>query len=153
MNSVSEQRSQVLPADQYVGHGGPLDGAVAAESEAGLAVDVLRVSDVRAVIALIDGHVYPCSFGVRLQIKQETTTTVKVTLLSKHDAQTSAQTNTFVPHHIVEDEAGMGEFEVFEQAVEFAAVQRTPGTVKIISRLGLLPCVIVVQELNKDTVL
>lgn len=61
--------------------------------------------------------------------------------------------HTFVPHHIVEDEAGMGEFEVFEQAVEFAAVQRTPGTVKIISRLSLLPCVIVVQELNKDTVL
>lgn len=81
-------------------------------------MDVLRVSDVRAVIALIDGHVYPRSFGVR---------------------------------HIVEDEAGMGEFEVFEQAVEFAAVQRTPGTVKIISRLGLLPCVIVVQELIKYT--
>lgn len=82
-----------------MGHGGPLDGAVAAESEAGLAVDVLRVSDVRAVIALIDGHVYPCSFGVRLQIKQETTTTVKVTLLSKHDAQTSAQTHVCSSPH------------------------------------------------------
>lgn len=46
----------------------PLDWAIAAESKAGLAVDVLRVADVRAVIALIDGHVYPCSFGVRLQI-------------------------------------------------------------------------------------
>lgn len=44
----------------------------------------------------------------------------------------------------------MGEFEVFEQAVEFAAVQSAPGTVKIISGLCLLPCVVVVQELNKD---
>lgn len=55
-----------------------------------------------------------------------------------------------VPYHIVEDEAGMREFEVFEQAVEFAAVQGAPGTVKIISCLRLLPCVIVVQELNTD---
>lgn len=56
-----------------------------------------------------------------------------------------------VPYHIVEDEAGVGEFEVFEQAVEFAAIQGTPGTVKVISCLCLLPCVIVVQELNTDT--
>lgn len=54
------------PADQYVGHSRPLHGAVAAESEARLAVDVLRVADVRAVVALVDGHVYPCSFRVRL---------------------------------------------------------------------------------------
>ena len=39
---------------------------------------------------------------------------------------------------------------MFEQAVEFAAVQGTPGTMKIVSRLSLLPCVVVVQELNKD---
>lgn len=52
--------------------------------------------------------------------------------------------------HIAEDEAGMGEFEVFEQAVEFAAVQSAPGTVEIISGLRLLPCVVVVQELNKN---
>lgn len=55
-----------------------------------------------------------------------------------------------VTHHIAEDKAGMGEFEVFEEAVEFAAVQGAPGTVKIISRLRLLPGVVVVQELNKD---
>lgn len=55
-----------------------------------------------------------------------------------------------VPYHVVEDEAGMGEFEVFEEAVEFAAVQGTPGTVKIISGLRLLPCVVVVQELDRD---
>ena len=59
------------------------------------------------------------------------------------------QTHSF-PHHIVEDEAGVGEFEVFEQAVEFAAVQGTPGTVKIVSGLRLLPRVVVVQELNTD---
>lgn len=40
---------------------------------------------------------------------------------------------------------------MFEQAVEFAAIQGTPGTVKIISCLGLLPRVIVVQELNTNT--
>lgn len=55
-----------------------------------------------------------------------------------------------VPYHIVENEAGVGQFEVFEQAVEFAAVQSTPGTVKIVSRLRLLPRVIVVKELNKN---
>lgn len=53
------------------------------------------------------------------------------------------------PYHIVEDETGVGEFEVFEQAIEFAAVERTPGTVKIISCLRLLPRVVVVQELTR----
>lgn len=56
----------------------------------------------------------------------------------------------WVSYHVVEDEAGVGHFEVFEQAVEFAAIQGTPGTVKVISRFCLLPCVIVVQELNMD---
>lgn len=54
-------------------------------------------------------------------------------------------------YHIVENEAGVGEFEVFEKAVEFAAVQGTPGTVEIISCLGLLPSVVVVQELSEIT--
>lgn len=53
-------------------------------------------------------------------------------------------------HHVVEDEAGVGEFEVFEEAVEFAAVQGAPGTVKVVSRLRLLPGVVVVQELHRD---
>lgn len=44
----------------------------------------------------------------------------------------------------------MGELEVFEQAVEFAAVQRAPGTVEIVSGLRLLPGVVVVQELSKN---
>lgn len=44
----------------------------------------------------------------------------------------------------------MGEFEVLQQAVEFAAVQRTPGTVKVISRLRLLPRIIVVQKLEEE---
>lgn len=35
-----------LPANQYVSYSGPLDWAVAAESKAGLAVDVLRVANV-----------------------------------------------------------------------------------------------------------
>lgn len=62
----SHCQTATSPADQYVGHGRPLHGAVAAESEAWLAVDVLRVANVRAVVALVDGHVYPCSFRVRL---------------------------------------------------------------------------------------
>lgn len=52
--------------------------------------------------------------------------------------------------HIAEDEARMREFEVFEEAVEFAAVQSAPGTVEVISGLRLLPRVVVVQELNKN---
>lgn len=60
------RRRRWLPAHQYVRDSGPLHGPVAAESEAGLAVDVLRVPHVGAVVALVDGHVYPRSFGVRL---------------------------------------------------------------------------------------
>lgn len=48
-------------------HRCPLDWSVAAEGEAGLAVDVLRVTHIGAVIALVYGHVYPGSFGVRLR--------------------------------------------------------------------------------------
>lgn len=52
-------------------HSSPLDGAVAAESEAGLAVDVLGVAHVGAVVALIDGHVYPSTFRVRLETQRD----------------------------------------------------------------------------------
>lgn len=37
---------------------------------------------------------------------------------------------------------------MLEEAVEFTAVQRAPRTVKVISGLRLLPCVIVVEELE-----
>lgn len=50
-----------------MGHCSPLHWTVAAESKAGLTVDVLRVADIRAVIALIYGHIYSRSFRVRLQ--------------------------------------------------------------------------------------
>lgn len=142
---------QKLPADQYVGHCGPLHWAVAAERKAGLTVDVLRVADVRAIIALIDGHIYSSSFRVRLQKKSQNVT-------QKVSAPTSQNFLTlcgFVfplarTDHIAEDEARMREFEVLEQAVEFAAVQSAPGTVEIVSGLRLLPCVVVVQELHKN---
>lgn len=70
MNTATEEVTS-LPANQYVSNSGPLDWAIAAESKAGLTVDVLRVANVWAVIALIYGHIYPCSFGVRLQIKKK----------------------------------------------------------------------------------
>lgn len=47
-----------------------LHRAVAAESKAWLTVNVLRVANIRAIVALVDGHVYPCTFGVRLQEKE-----------------------------------------------------------------------------------
>lgn len=53
-------------------------------------------------------------------------------------------------HHVAEDEAGVGELEVLEEAVEFAAVQGAPGAVKVVSRLRLLPGVVVVQKLHED---
>lgn len=52
--------------------------------------------------------------------------------------------------HIAEDEAGVGELEVLEQAVELAAVQSAPGAVEVVSGLRLLPRVVVVQELNEN---
>lgn len=60
--------SPCLPGNQYVSDRRPLHRPVSAESEARLAVDVLRIADVRAVIALVDGHVYSRSFGVRLKV-------------------------------------------------------------------------------------
>lgn len=54
------------PADDHVGDGRPLDRPVPAEGEARLAVDVLRVSCVRAVVALVDGDLDLRSFGVGL---------------------------------------------------------------------------------------
>ncbi len=36
---------------------------------------------------------------------------------------------SYCAHHIVKDESAVGEFEVFQQAVEFTAVERAPGTV------------------------
>lgn len=54
-------------------------------------------------------------------------------------------------HHVVEDETGVGQLEVFQQAVELPAVQRAPGTVEVISSLRLLPGVVVVLELGRKT--
>lgn len=54
-------------------------------------------------------------------------------------------------HHVVEDEAGVGQFEVFDQTVELPAVQRAPGTVEVVSGLRLLPRVVVVLELDGRT--
>lgn len=42
----------------------------------------------------------------------------------------------------------MRELEVLEEAVELTAVQCAPGTVQVLSGLRLLPCVIVIQELQ-----
>lgn len=70
------------------------------------------------------------------------------------DVSTSpASLSLCLAHHVVEDEAGVRQFEVFEQTVELPAVQRTPGTVEVVSGLRLLPRVVVVLELNrrKDT--
>lgn len=50
-------------------------------------------------------------------------------------------------HHVVEDEAAVREFEVFEEAIEFLAVQRAPRAVQVITGLCLLPRVIVIQKL------
>lgn len=55
-----------MPADEDVGDRRPLDGAVPAESEARLAVDVLRVSCVRTIVTLVDGDLDLCSFRMRL---------------------------------------------------------------------------------------
>lgn len=55
-----------------MGDGSPLDGAIAAEGEPGLAVDVLGIPNIRAVVTLVYGHVYPCPFGMRLRNTKET---------------------------------------------------------------------------------
>lgn len=39
---------------------------------------------------------------------------------------------------------------MFEEAVKFTAVKRTPGTVQVVSSLRLLPRVIVIQKLQGD---
>jgi len=54
------------PADQDAGDGRPLDGAVPAEGEARLVVDVLGVSCVRAIVTLVDGDLDLRSFGMGL---------------------------------------------------------------------------------------
>lgn len=61
----------VLPADEDVGDGGPLDGAVATEGKSRLAVDVLRIPYVRAVVTFVYGNIYSCTFGMRLRGKSE----------------------------------------------------------------------------------
>lgn len=56
----------------------------------------------------------------------------------------------YCAHHVVKDESTVGEFEVFQQAVEFTAVERAPGTVQVVSGLCLLTSIIVVQKLDKQ---
>lgn len=54
-------------------------------------------------------------------------------------------------HHVVEDEAGVRQFEVFDETVELPAVEGAPGTVEVVSGLRLLPRVAVVLELDRHT--
>ncbi len=58
--------NQHRPADKEVCNWSPLHWAVTAEGKARLAVDVLRVANIRAVIAFINRHIYPGSFRMRL---------------------------------------------------------------------------------------
>lgn len=60
-----------------------------------------------------------------------------------------ATAGVHLSHHVVEDEAGVGQFEVFEETVQLPAVQCAPRTVEVIPGLGLLPCVVVVLKLGK----
>lgn len=71
--SAKLRSDRVTPADEDVGDGGPLDGAVATEGESRLAMDVLRISHVRAVITFVYGHVYSRPFGMRLSGKARRT--------------------------------------------------------------------------------
>lgn len=65
---MAVEQEQSLPGNQYVSNRGSFDWSISAKSKAGLAVDVLRVANIGAIIAFIDGHVYPRSFRVRLNI-------------------------------------------------------------------------------------
>lgn len=56
-----------IPTNKYVGDSCPLNRAVAAKGKARLAMDVLRIANIWAIIALIYGHVYPSTFRVRLE--------------------------------------------------------------------------------------
>lgn len=61
-----------VPADQKVGDSGSLHGAVPAEGEARLAVDVLRISCIRPIVTLVDRDLDLCSFGMGLPKIRET---------------------------------------------------------------------------------
>lgn len=132
--------------------GRPLDRPVPAEGEARLAVDVLRVPCVRAIVALVDGDLDLRSFRMGLPRigrgtekyqtdRNNIETTYSLIFLSVCFFNVH-------PHHVVENEAGVRQFEVFEQTVELPAVQRAPGTVQVVPGLRLLPRVIVVLELE-----
>lgn len=54
-------------------------------------------------------------------------------------------------HHVGEDEAGVGQLEVFDQTVELPAVEGAPGTVEVVSGLRLLLRVAVVLKLDGNT--
>ena len=56
-------------------------------------------------------------------------------------------------HSVGEDEASMTKLQMFEQAVELTTIDRAPGTVQILSRLSLLPRVVVVNKLVKNPLL
>lgn len=64
--SLSFTFNQHRPADKEVCNWSPLHWAVTAEGKARLAVDFLRVANIRAVIAFINRHIYPGSFRMRL---------------------------------------------------------------------------------------
>lgn len=70
-------------------------------------------------------------------------------LWSNWQCKTWAQQLVYISHHVVEDEAGVGQFEVFDETVQLPAVQCAPRTVEVIPGLGLLPCVVVVLKLGK----
>ncbi len=54
-------------------------------------------------------------------------------------------------YNVSEVESWMRCAQVFEQTEQLHAVERAPWTMQVVSRLCLLPCVVVVHKLVKDT--
>ena len=52
-------------------------------------------------------------------------------------------------YSIGEDKASVTEFEMFQQAVQPTTVDRTPRAVQVLTGLGLLPRVVVINKLVK----
>lgn len=67
--------------------------------------------------------------------------------LSINHLTSSTEVQKFLTHHICEEKSGVTELEMLEEAVESEAVEAAPGAVEILPGLGLLPAVVVVQEL------
>ena len=133
--------------DKYFGDGSSTNGTSSGDHSVSFTTgtDIPRRTDIRTIIFFIQGDINTSSIRNFLLEKKNTGSCIRVIIL------TSLCERYFVTYSVRESKSSVTQFQMFQQRIQRNAVQfRTPRTVEISMRFGLLTTIIAIQKLVND---